>query len=215
VDIVTAGRVVLPVLALAVWSTAPVHAQVMGLPVVNNGAPIGVNIGADYGSANDEYIAGGGNAVGGHVSLGFGFFGATASVSHFSPEEGDAEWSPGGALTLRLFGGPLIPFRLTAQAAAARWSVAGQHYTHVPLSLGLAATIPNPAFAIKPWVAPRVDILSHDGGDLPSTGTHFGLSGGIDLQLLNGVALRAAYDRLWASNDLRPSVFSIGIGYSR
>ncbi len=190
----------------------PASAQVLGLPVVNNGAPIGLNIGADFGSANDEYAAGGGTALGGHVTMGFGFFGATASLSHFAPETGPGVWSPGGAVTLRLLGGPLVPFRITLQGGAAHWSMNSVGFTHVPISLGFAATIPNPAFAIKPWVAPRLDIESVSGG---SSSNHFGLSGGIDLSLLNGMALRAAYDRLWAENGAHPSVFSLGIGYSR
>ncbi len=198
------------VAVLTVCLAMPASAQVLGMPVVNNGAPIGVVIGADYGSANDEYADGGGTAVGGHATFGAGMISATAALSRFAPESGAGVWSPGGALTLRLLGGPLVPFRITLQGGVAHWSINNVGFTHIPVSLGLAATIPNPAFAIKPWIAPRLDIESASGG---SSQNHFGMSGGIDLALLNGMALRAAYDRVWA-DGAHPSVFSVGIGFS-
>ena len=115
--------------------------------------------------------------------------------------------APGASATLRLLGGPLVPFRITLQAGASRWTVAGTDYVHVPISIGLSATIPNPAFAIKPWIAPRIDVL----GDQANTNGHFGISGGIDLVLLNGLSVRAAYDRV-NNGGSRPSIFSLGLG---
>jgi hypothetical protein len=205
-------------LGFAVSVTASGGAQVIGLPVINNGAPVGISLGADVGFANDLYYGGGGTAFGGHASLGLGFFGVSGMISHFSPKVGEAVWSPGASATLRLIGGPLVPFRITMQAGAGRWSEGGVSFTHVPLSLGLAATIPNPAFSIKPWIAPRIDVqhssgTSIEGGSISSTDVHFGISGGIDLGLLNGMAIRAAYDRLTA-DGAHPGVFSLGLGFS-
>ena len=72
-----------------------------------------------------------------------------------------------------------------------------------PVGLGFALTIPNPALAIKPWLAPRLDIVrtSIEGirrcPTAPTPKRNFGLSGGIELNLLNGFGLQAAYDRVF------------------
>ncbi|HEY4321021.1 MAG TPA: hypothetical protein VGM77_07555 [Gemmatimonadales bacterium] len=203
-------RRTLLVLGMVSFVAAGASAQVLGIPVVNNGAPSGINVGADVGFANDDY-AGGGTAEGARASVGLGFFGVGAAVSHFSPKNGDGLWSEGVNATLRLLGGPLVPFRVTLQAGAARWSIGNDDRTHVPISLGFSGTIPNPAFAIKPWIAPRIDILHGTAGE--GTDTRFGISGGIDLSFLNGMTVRAAYDRRNAS-DNHPSIFSLGLGFS-
>ena len=209
-------RVLLAV-GLVASAVAPASAQVIGIPVVNNGAATGVSIGADVGFASNDYF-GGGTAIGAHASAGIGFFGVSAMVSRFSPKSGDAIVAPGASATLRLLGGPLVPFRITMQAGVARWTYAGATDLHIPLSIGLSATIPNPAFAIKPWIAPRIDI-SHmsgpavEGGFITNTGVHFGISGGIDVSLLNGISIRAAYDRVSVSGA-SPSIFSLGLGFT-
>jgi hypothetical protein len=44
--------------------------------------------------------------------------------------------------------------------------------------------------------------------------TNFAISGGIELGLINGISIHAAYDRVFADHGLKPSVFSFGLGYS-
>jgi hypothetical protein len=196
-------------LGFAVFVTARLAAQMLGMPVINSGAPTGISIGADVAFANDEYYGGGGTAVGARASVGLGFLGVSGGISRFAPKTGDAVWAPGASATLRVIGGPLVPFRISLQAGASRWTLAGTDYVHVPVSLGLSATIPNPAFAIKPWIAPRVDII----GDKANTKGRFGISGGIDLSFLNGMAVRAAYDHVSASGS-NWTIFSLGLGFS-
>ena len=203
-------------LGFVVAAVTPGAAQVLGLPVVNNGAPTGISLGAAVGFPNAAY--GSGTAIGARGAIGLGFFGVSAAISHYSPKVGDGVWSPGVAATLRLIGGPLVPFRITLQGGFGTWNATiitpqgpgSYRTTHVPVSLGLAATIPNPAFAIKPWVAPRVDVLHSSIG---GTDTRFGISGGVDVSLLNGLAIRAAYDRR-SEEGMNPSVFSLGLGFS-
>jgi hypothetical protein len=89
------------------------------------------------------------------------------------------------------------------------WTVNDVGVTHVPVSIGLAATIPSPGFSIKPWVAPRLDYRSAGG----SSDTRFAISAGIDLAMLNGLSLRGAYDRLSAKVG-KPGVISFGLGYA-
>lgn len=201
-------------LGLLVCATAPLAGQVLGLPVVNNGAPTGISVGADIGFSS----GGAGTAIGAHASVGLGFFGVSAMVSRFAPPSGDAIIAPGASATLRLLGGPLVPFRITAQVGASRWTSYGETTTHVPMSLGLSATIPNPAFAIKPWIAPRIDVTrtsgtSIEGGSISDTNLRFGISAGIDLSLLSGVTIRAAYDRLSLEGS-NPTILSLGLGFT-
>jgi hypothetical protein len=94
-------------------------------------------------------------------------------------------------------------------AGYSHWSEGTVGVSHIPVSIGLAATIPNPAFSIKPWIAPRLDATR----SLGKTDTHFGISGGIDLSMLSGLSLRAAYDRV-SVNGGSPAILSFGIGYS-
>jgi hypothetical protein len=82
-----------------------------------------------------------------------------------------------------------------------------------PVGLGFALTIPNPALAIRPWIAPRLDIIHSSAGDTSDTETNFGLGGGLELNLLNGFGLHAAYDRVFMDGG-DPSVFGLGAHYA-
>lgn len=210
-------RHALVTLGLVTSLAGAARAQVLGIPVVNNGAPTGITLGADVGFANEGY--GKGTAVSGRAAIGLGFVGVGAAISHFSPSGGgDAVWSPGANATLRLLGGPLVPLRVTMQAGVGHWTVGGAHFTHVPVSLGISMTIPNPAFAIKPWIAPRLDVqhssaTSIEGDDVSSTKGHFAISGGVDVALLNGIAIRGAVDRM-SVNGSTASLYSLGLGFA-
>ena len=82
-------------------------------------------------------------------------------------------------------------------------------------SLGFAwNAMPSPAFSIRPWIAPRLDVLrvSPDGGE-SETLTDFGVSAGIELTTISGLGIHAAYD--WVSRDGgEPAVFDIGLQYA-
>jgi hypothetical protein len=205
-------------LGIAACAMVPAASQSLGLPVVNNGAATGISVAADIGfNSNDAGSTG--TALGARASVGLGFFGVSAMISRFAPTSGDAIVAPGLSATLRLLGGPLVPFRITAQAGASRWTDGTATMTRVPLSIGLSATIPNPAFAIKPWIAPRLDILhsgdtSIEGDPLTSNEAHFGISGGVDVSLLNGISIRGAYDRTSTNAGGHASIFSLGLGFS-
>ena len=206
-------------------SAGNLHAQVAGLPVRNAGLGTGIAIALDAGFPSAD--AGKGFAVGATGALGVGPLGVTASVSRFEPKDLDARWSVGGSANLKLFGGPLIPLSLTLQAGVARTSIAANtiegdaldtRIWHFPVGVGVALTIPNPVFSIKPWLAPRVDVRrtsQSDGGTatiVHHTDTDFGLSGGVDLGFLSGLTVRLMYDRVQAGEGVHPSVLSLGVG---
>ncbi len=200
------------VLSAALGAAPTLAGQVIGLPVYNAGLPTGLGIYPDIGFPND--VAGGGTAFGATGRLGVGPFGVTASVARTNPE-GPAEGltSVGGTLNYKVFGGPLVPLAVTLQGGAGYATQNDAELYRFPVGLGLALTIPNPALAIKPWLAPRLDI-SHESNQLGSdTDTNFGISGGVELNLLSGLGLHASYDRIFADVD-DPSVFAAGLHYT-
>jgi hypothetical protein len=207
-----------PVLLLALLlGAAPLRAQVPGLPVYNAGVPRGIGIFGDLGFPNDA--AGGGTAYGVTGRVGLGVLAFTATLSALNPDgPAGTTAAVGATANYRVFGGPLVPFSVTLQGGIGYTSpdngaFSSSDITHFPIGVGLALTIPNPALAIKPWLAPRLDIVRTPTADGHETDTNFGLSGGIELNLLNGFGAQASYD--YVNGDAgNPSIFGIGAHYS-
>lgn len=193
--------------------SAPAMAQSLGLPVVNSGVPTGLTVGADVGFSNAD--AGKATTIGATAAVGIGFLGVSGTIARWNPKAGDAVWAPGVNASLRVFGGPLIPLRVMLQGGVSHWTIGDGKYTHIPVGVGFAATIPTPGFAIRPWVAPRIDIVRSSAPQLNGTNTEsrFAISGGIELGLLNGLSVRAAYDRVSAKIG-KPSILSFGVGFA-
>lgn len=199
---------------LLVLAAAPAAAQVRGVPVYNSGVPRGIGLYGDVGFSNDR--AGGGTGYGVTAKAGLGLFGVSAMISSSKPDGGESDVSVGGTLNYRVFGGPLVPLSVTLQGGAGHLKVDGTPDVtqwHFPVGLGFALTIPNPALAVRPWLAPRVDIVRTSVGDADETDTNFGLSGGLELNLLNGLGLHAAYDAVFADGGTA-GVFGLGAHYS-
>jgi hypothetical protein len=207
-------------LAAALTGVAPsAVAQVRGIPVYNVGVPRGIGIYGDVGFPNDE--AGGGTAYALTGRAGFGVFGATAILSSYNPEgPGDSDLSVGATLNYRVFGGPLVPLAVTLQAGIGyskpETGVIDLDASQLrfPVGVGFALTIPNPVLAIKPWLAPRLDIVrnSFETADA-ETDTNFGLSGGLELNTLGGFGVHASYDAIFADGGT-PGVFGVGAHYT-
>ena len=207
-------------LAAALAGVAPcAAAQVRGIPVYNAGIPRGIGLYGDVGFPNDEAGGGTGYAVTGRA--GFGLFGATAMLSSYNPDgPGDSDLSVGATLNYRIFGGPLVPLAVTLQggigyAKPEDATLPDLDVTQLrfPIGVGFALTIPNPVLAIKPWLAPRIDIVRTSLEDADAeTDSEFGLSGGIELNTLGGFGLHATYDAIFA--DGTPGVFGVGAHYT-
>jgi hypothetical protein len=203
----------------SVFAGTTAEAQVRGIPVYNSGIPTGIGLYGDIGFPNED--AGKGRALAISGRAGFGPFGATAILSTFNPEgAGDNELSVGGTLNYKIFGGPLIPLSVTLQGGIG-YSKPDIGFLpnedvnefRFPVGVGLALTIPNPALAIKPWIAPRLDIVRLSGGGQSDTESNFGLGGGVELNLLSGFGVHAAYDRVFLDGS-DPSVFGFGAHYT-
>ena len=205
-------------LAASVFGTvSTAGAQVFGIPVRNAGVSTGITFGVDFGLPNAD--AGDGWAIGGSAALGLGPLGVSASAARLDPEAGDAFTSLGATAGLKVCCGPLLPLSVTAQAGAAYGEqddplASGKtKLWHFPVGVGFTVTIPNPVLAIKPWAAPRLDVLrTNVPGTGASTDTNFGVSGGIDLSFLNGLGIRAMYDRVFDDNG-DPAVVSFGLSW--
>jgi hypothetical protein len=213
------------IVTAAIVAALPAASQVPGLPVYNQGVPRGIGVYGDIGFPNDD--AGGGTAYGVTGRAGFGVLGVTAIVSSYNPDgPAGGKVSVGATGNLRVFGGPLVPLSVTLQGGVgyakpdASFLPGGTSIKQwrFPIGVGFALTIPNPALAIKPWLAPRLDIVRTSIAgiagvpDASDTQTNFGLSGGIELNLLNGFGLHAAYDRTFRKNN-DPSTFGVGAHY--
>jgi hypothetical protein len=211
-------------LAAALAGMAPsAAAQVRGIPVYNAGIPRGIGIYGDVGFSNDD--AGGGTGYGVTGRAGFGPFGATAMLSSYNPDgPTDSDVSVGATLNYRVFGGPLVPLAVTVQGGIGYGkpddtllpdgeSVADLTELRFPVGVGFALTIPNPILAIKPWLAPRLDIVRTSIGDNAETNSEFALSGGLELNTLGGLGLHATYDAIFADGGT-PGVFGIGAHYT-
>jgi hypothetical protein len=211
--------VVLISLALGLMlDTGSAFGQVRGIPVYNSGVSTGIAIYGDVGFPNQQ--AGKGTAFAVSGTAGFGPLGATAILSTFNPDgPGDSDVSVGATLNYKVFGGPLIPLSATLQGGIGYSKPdtgllpGADTELRFPVGLGLALTIPNPALAIRPWLAPRVDLVRMSGGGTSRTETNFGLGGGLELNLLNGFGLHAAYDRVFTDGG-DPSVFGMGAHYA-
>jgi hypothetical protein len=186
--------------------------------VYNNGIPTGIAVYGDVGFPNEDAGKGTAFAVSGRA--GFGPFGATAMLSTFNPDgRGDNNVSVGATLNYKVFGGPLIPLSVTLQSGIGYSKPdvgilpGDETELRFPVGLGFALTIPNPALAIQPWIAPRVDIVRLSGGGLSDTETNFGVSAGVELNLLSGFGVHAAYDRVLIDGG-DPSVFGLGAHYA-
>ena len=211
-------------LVVAGFGAPTAVAQVRGIPVYNAGVPRGIGIYGDVGFPNDD--GGGGRAYAVTGRAGFGVFGATAMLSSFNPDgPADADLSVGATFNYRVFGGPLVPLAVTLQGGIGYAKPDdgllpdGESFTDLtelrfPVGVGFALTIPNPILAIKPWLAPRLDIVrtSVEGGDA-ETNSEFGLSGGLELNTLGGFGLHATYDAIFADGGT-PGVFGIGAHYT-
>ncbi|MBX3146956.1 MAG: hypothetical protein KF785_09285 [Gemmatimonadales bacterium] len=206
----------------------PLAAQAPGLPVVNAGVASGVKFGTMVGRGNDGAGSGTTVAVSGSVGS------RRAAIGGYLARMAGSSWSddpitaPGVVGSYRLAGGPLVPVAINLQAGAGRYStpigLGGERVSvwQVPVGVGIAWTIPQPAVAIRPWIAPRIQysrqslpgtVLAARAESVTTTDVAFGLSGGVAFGLLNGVGIDLAVDRVF-DDRLTSKPTTVGVGVS-
>lgn len=216
--------------ALMVVAAVSAVAQAPGLPVINSGPARGITLGGLAGFGNDG--AGSGTAVGVSGSYGrrritVGGFLSSVSGSNLA----DASYLAGGAtLAVKVLGGPLVPVSLNLHTGVG-YSAPGFSLTggsgvtrnktwHVPVGLGIAWVFPRPVVALKPWLAPRADVVRMSGvgaggASGSRTETDFGLSGGVNFGFLNGLGIDVAFDRVFSrATGSQPTILGVGLSYS-
>ncbi len=207
--------------AIVLGLTRGAEAQVRGIPVYNSGVSTGLTLAGEFGVPNT--VSGGGVAYGGSARLGFGPLGVTAMAVESNPKGvGGNFLSLGATGNLKLLGGPLIPLSVTLQGGVgyaknplvAQPSGTTGDITELrfPIGLGIAMSLPNPVLAIKPWLAPRVDIVRASAQGASATKAAFAISGGVELNLLSGIGIHAGYD--WSRRDgVTYGTFGAGLHY--
>lgn len=206
--------------ALLALAAAPAGAQVPGVPVHAAGVPSGLIFAGHVAFPNDAAGSGRNYAVSG--AIGSGLFGGTAIVAVSDPEgDEDGVVSVGANLAYRVVGGPLVPLSASLLAGVGYAKpesglLPGDETTVVrfPVAVSVALVLPSPAFSVRPWVAPRLDItrISPDGGD-SETLTDFAVSAGVEVNTISGLGLHAAVDWIARDGD-KPVVFDIGLAYA-
>jgi hypothetical protein len=202
------------------------RAQAPGIPVMNAGVSRGISFGGMAGFPN--HAAGDGTSLQASVTLGARRIAIEGFASRFGDpaDPGTDRTAGGGAITLKVLGGPLVPVAVNLQAGVGYWQSASgiaadpTKNWHVPVGLGISWTIPRPVVAVKPWIAPRLDYSRVDvpTGSLAlvdASATNFGLSGGLSFGFLNGLALDVALDRVFTSGLVqKPTTFGAGVSFT-
>lgn len=174
-------------------------AQTPGLPVYGGGVSPGIELGALAGFSQSDSPIGKGVALGATGALAVWRLSIAGTIARFEPSGGaDGRWSYGVEGGIKLLGDPLSPLAVYALggAGAAEDNDPDVSRVYLPAGLSFTLTIPTPLLAIKPWVAPRVDILRTRSQGVTVYDEEFAFSTGVNFTLINGLSLRASYDHV-------------------
>jgi len=196
---------------------APATAQWLGEPAWNHpNAGTGFTIYADYTQPNSA--AGGGNAVGGHITLGAGTFTLTGGVSSWKSDLASERVTTfGGTAAFRLIGGSLIPFAVNLQLGGGHSLEITSSTTTVPVqttllgAVGLSVPLPTPGVTVEPYVSTGIR-YHHYAGVAPGVSDHeINLGWVIGGNLGFGpIGIHLAYDSEKFDDGTRHGVFGIG-----
>lgn len=210
-------------------AAGPASSQAPGIPLTNAGFSRGLSIGSMVGFGNLAAGDGTGFLVSGTAGFRRIAFSGFVSGLARSVLSDETIVSRGGNVAVKLAGGPLVPVGITLLTGAGYYAPASGRTTNwrVPVALGISWTIPQPVVALKFWVSPRLDytrVRGPDpladpvpGGQVPlrtSTGSDFGLSGGVNFGLLNGFGIDLAVDRTFTNGPgAKPASVGLGASY--
>jgi len=159
------SRLAGPLAALAA-AASPLAAQAPMVPL--HGGPIqpGAELSVTVGFPDDDVAELRGTSYAASFGYGFGRLGIAATAGTFDAEEGRSRRTLGALATLHLYGdGITTPLTLGLFGGAgwmAESDVADDMVRHFPVGATAALTIATPVLSIRPWLAPRLDVLSCD-----------------------------------------------------
>lgn len=209
------------VLGLALVA-APLAAQAPGLPVPGGGFRRGVELAATVGWAGAESQTGEATTWGGTLAYGWSRIGIAATLGVLDGDQssatlglllaarllGDGVSSPfelgafGGFGTMTAWGCPLV-FEAASSASA---PCDGGDRWRIPLGAALSAAITTPYVSIRPWLAPRAEIL--EVGNQGAMAKFAG-SAGVDFRFAGGLGVRA----LWEKVTDQDQTLGVGLSY--
>jgi hypothetical protein len=215
-------------------SAGVAHAQLGTMPVFFSPAfGTGVGVYGDFGTGlNDDAKFPDGNspvAFGGHIILGLSKFQIMGGVSYVDPKDTTAtplgkELTYGGNVALTIYRTPasMIVVNVQAGAGYSKFGETGSQLKqwNFPIGIGIALDLPVVGWFVEPWVAPRVHIFSTSGDLLTESQTDvgFGVSGGVNFNLLLGIGAWAALDWLTvtpgdATESVKPLILGAGLSW--
>lgn len=201
------------VVALAL-AAAPVAAQGPGLPVHGGGFRTGVEAIATVGWAGASSFTGDATTYAGTLAYGWSRVGVAGTVGHLDGTQSTA--TLGLLVAVRLLGdGVETPFEVGAfggWGAVYGWVCVeppeattgpceSDDYTRVPLGRSVTVAITTPYVSIRPWLAPRADIMS--------SATTLAGSAGVDLRFAGGLGARMMWDKV----DGQDQTLGVGLSY--
>lgn len=194
-------RVVPIIAAMLLAGAAPeAQSQVRGFPVYAAQVPRGVTLAGDVAFPNDDFCPGACAGAGASFGVGRVGFSAAVATSGF-----------GGLVTVSLLAPVRSPFGLVLQAGASGTASSGLF--QAPFGAGFSVWIPTPVVSLQPWIGARGQYMNPGDGWEGDGAVHFGFSAGLALTLLNGLGVRAAYDRVFLTGS-NLSTFGVGVFFS-
>jgi hypothetical protein len=206
------GGLALAAALTALGRASLLTAQVPGLPVWRPLPVSGVVFEGEAAWPNDA--AGGGSVVGAAVAYGQGGVTLRGSLARVARDGSDAEVGWAGFGRVGLAGSRSTPFRVGAFVG-----VGGVRLAHgtarattyrVPVGLDVGIVVPTPVVILGAWLAPRLDLATADPFASKRLDARAGFAAGIDIELLNGLGVRAGYDRVLLE-PADESTFGVGI----
>lgn len=203
----------LGVVTLLGWmAPRPAPGQVPGVPVWRPVAPPGAVV--EGGVAWPSDASGGGHVWSAAVGYGEGNVALRGTLARVTPDAGSTETGWAALGRVGLVASPAAPWRLGAFAGVGGVTVrsgalAATSY-RVPVGADVGIVIPTPVGILDGWVAPRLDLATADPFGSRQLTARAAFATGLDVVLLNGLGVRAAYDHVFL-DDPDQSTFGVGV----
>ena len=201
-------------LALALVA-APLAAQAPGLPVHGGGFRSGSEAIVTIGWAGSSSFTGDATTFAGTLAYGWSRVGFAGTLGQLEGQDGQSAPTLGALIGFRVLGdGVETPFEVGAfggWGALYSWGCPVTPSTGGPCETGddtrylvggsAAMAITTPYVSIRPWLAPRADVMG--------SGTRFAGSAGVDLRFAGGFGARMMWDKV----DGQDQTLGVGLSY--
>jgi hypothetical protein len=195
-------RVVSILALLLAGAAAEARSQVRGLPLYAVQVPKGITLAGDAGFPSNDLCPSA--CVGFSAAAGFGRIGAAATV---------ATSGFGGLVSVTLLHAERSPFALVLQGGVSWSGTSDNAAFQAPIGTGFSVWIPTPIASVQSWIGVRGQYMDPSADTAGGAAFHPAFSAGLGITLLNGLGVRAAYDRVFLA-DYNQSTFGVGVFFS-